>query len=142
MLTFIMPYKNTAHKLISICMASSLGIHHRLYFVCMHGIAKNRGMGMSAVHQQYQYVIGYNNISTRASCNSYDMHVYPFFLEIQVLFLRGGIRKQSYDMSSFKTMSGWLQLKTGHKWVGYEFKTSGVYLHYFASGKEKVRNNR
>ena len=38
-------------------------------------------------------------------------------------------------------MSGWLLLKTGHKWVGYEFKTSGIYLHYFASGKEKVRDN-
>ena len=37
-------------------------------------------------------------------------------------------------------MSGWLQLKTGHKWVNYEFKTSGVYLHYFASGKEKVQS--
>ena len=46
--------------------------------------------------------------------------------------------KMSRKGSSFKTMSGWLQLKTGHKWVGHEFRTSGVYLHYFTSGKEKV----
>ncbi|XP_065907462.1 uncharacterized protein [Dysidea avara] len=45
---------------------------------------------------------------------------------------------------TFKPKAGPLQIKTGHKWVDYDFKTTGVYFHYFKSGKEvgKVFKNQ
>ena len=39
----------------------------------------------------------------------------------------------------FKPMSGHLQLKANHKWTDYEFKTSGVYFHYFNSAKVRSK---
>ena len=38
----------------------------------------------------------------------------------------------------FKAMSGHLQIKANHKWTDYEFKTSGVYFHYFNSAKVRI----
>ena len=34
---------------------------------------------------------------------------------------------------AFKAMSGTLQVKANHKWTSYDFKTCGVYFHYFGA---------
>ncbi|XP_065907466.1 uncharacterized protein [Dysidea avara] len=41
----------------------------------------------------------------------------------------------SKSASQFKPKEGILQIKSNHKWVSYNFKTSGVYFHYFKSGR-------
>ena len=35
--------------------------------------------------------------------------------------------------NTFKAMSGTLQLKANHKWTSYDFKTCGMYFHYFSA---------